>query len=47
MCPKGREWSPGGPAEVLNSYQPGTEKCNWEAAAAGGNAVDLVVLMAV
>jgi hypothetical protein len=37
VCPKGREWSPGGPAEVLNSYQPGTEKCNWEAAAAGGN----------
>jgi hypothetical protein len=42
VCPKGREWSPGGPAEVLNSYQPGTEKCNREAAAAGGNTVDLV-----
>jgi hypothetical protein len=40
--PKGREWSPGGPAEVLNPYQPGTEKCNWEAAAAGGNTADLV-----
>jgi hypothetical protein len=42
VCPKGKEWSPGGPAEVLNSYQPGTEKCNWEAAAAGENTVDLV-----
>jgi hypothetical protein len=42
VCPKGKEWSPGGPAEVLSAYQPGTEKCNWEAAAAGGNAVDLV-----
>ena len=32
----------GGPAEVLSSYQPGTAKCNWGAAAAGGNAADLV-----
>ena len=42
VFPMGMEWSPGGPAEVLSSYQPGTEKCNWEAAAAGGNTADLV-----
>jgi hypothetical protein len=24
VCSKGEEGSPGGPAEVLNSYQPGT-----------------------
>ena len=42
VCPKGKEWNPNGPAKVLNSYQPGTEKCNWEAAAAGGNTADLV-----
>jgi hypothetical protein len=40
--PSGEERSPGGPAGVLNSYQPGTEKCYWEAAAAGGNSADLV-----
>jgi hypothetical protein len=42
VYPKGRDWGPGGPAEVLNPYRPGTEKCNWEAAAAGGNTADLV-----
>jgi hypothetical protein len=40
-CSKGKG-DPGGLAGVLNSYQPGTEKYNSVAAAAGENTADLV-----